>query len=236
MENQHPGSSGSIPFRNLVRIDTGENMTAKIMVIDDHPVVIDGLRFALTPSSGIEIVSARTTLKGWSDELTRNRPDVLVTEVRLGGQDVLREFEANLERLAQYKVIAFSAESNPTHIARAAAIGFHDYILKTQPVSELFRAVKRAASGNDAPETSLMVQTQRRMRRPRQSFSHDIPLTNREMQVLRHIAMGLSNREIGKSLAISVETVKEHVQNILRKLDVNDRTQAAVWAVKRGLT
>ncbi|MEK6247962.1 MAG: response regulator transcription factor, partial [Planctomycetales bacterium] len=58
------------------------------------------------------------------------------------------------------------------------------------------------------------------------------PLTNRETQVLSHVAMGLSNREIGRSLGISVETVKEHVQNILRKLDVNDRTQAAVWAIK----
>jgi DNA-binding NarL/FixJ family response regulator len=60
-------------------------------------------------------------------------------------------------------------------------------------------------------------------------------LTNREIQVLRHVAMGLSNREIGKSLEISIETVKEHVQNILRKLDVNDRTQAAVWAVRRNM-
>ena len=63
----------------------------------------------------------------------------------------------------------------------------------------------------------------------------DNPLTNRETQVLRHVSMGLSNREIGKSLGISVETVKEHVQNILRKLDVNDRTQAAVWALKKGM-
>jgi DNA-binding NarL/FixJ family response regulator len=63
----------------------------------------------------------------------------------------------------------------------------------------------------------------------------DIPLTNRELQVLRHVALGLSNREIGRSLGISIETVKEHVQNILRKLDVTDRTQAAVWAVKKGL-
>jgi DNA-binding NarL/FixJ family response regulator len=61
------------------------------------------------------------------------------------------------------------------------------------------------------------------------------PLTRRETQVLRHVAMGLSNREIGKSLGISVETIKEHVQNILRKLDVNDRTQAAIWALKREL-
>ena len=63
----------------------------------------------------------------------------------------------------------------------------------------------------------------------------DVPLTKREYQVLRHLAYGLSNREIGRSLSISIETVKEHVQNILRKLDAADRTEAAVWAVKRGL-
>ena len=62
-----------------------------------------------------------------------------------------------------------------------------------------------------------------------------MPLTKREFQVLRHLAYGLSNREIAKSLEISIETVKEHVQNILRKLDAADRTEAAVWAVKRGL-
>ena len=63
----------------------------------------------------------------------------------------------------------------------------------------------------------------------------DIPLTNRETQVLRHVALGLSNKEIGRSLTISIETVKEHVQNILRKIAVTDRTQAAVWAVRKGL-
>ena len=64
--------------------------------------------------------------------------------------------------------------------------------------------------------------------------NYDTPLTNREMQVLRHLALGLSNKEVGTSLGISVETVKEHVQNILRKIDATDRTQAAVWAVKQG--
>jgi DNA-binding NarL/FixJ family response regulator len=72
-------------------------------------------------------------------------------------------------------------------------------------------------------------------RRKDRADSKDVPLTNRELQVLRHIALGLSNREIGSSLGISVETVKEHVQNILRKLDSPDRTAAAVWAVKLGL-
>ena len=72
-----------------------------------------------------------------------------------------------------------------------------------------------------------------RSRRP--TYDEEIPLTNREVQVLRHVALGLSNREIGRTLDISIETVKEHVQNILRKLEASDRTEAAVWAVKKGL-
>jgi DNA-binding NarL/FixJ family response regulator len=81
-----------------------------------------------------------------------------------------------------------------------------------------------------------MRRVQATMQRRRERVdSKDIPLTNRELQVLRHIALGLSNKEIGTSLSISVETVKEHVQNILRKLDSADRTAAAVWAVKSGL-
>ena len=74
------------------------------------------------------------------------------------------------------------------------------------------------------------------MSKRRDTTDFDKPLTNREIQVLRHLALGLSNREIGRSLDISVETVKEHVQNVLRKIDANDRTQAAVWAVKRRMT
>jgi DNA-binding NarL/FixJ family response regulator len=73
------------------------------------------------------------------------------------------------------------------------------------------------------------------MKREAQPAGDDVPLTTRETQVLRHLALGLSNKEIGKSLGISIETVKEHVQNILRKVSVADRTQAAVWAIKKGL-
>ena len=97
----------------------------------------------------------------------------------------------------------------------------------------MIRAIESAARGEQTPETSLLVTTSTRMRRT-SSRSANSPLTKREMQVLQHVAMGLSNREVGKALGISVETVKEHVQNILRKLDVNDRTQAAVWAVRQG--
>ena len=124
--------------------------------------------------------------------------------------------------------------SNPTNIARASALGCFEFIQKTSPIEKLVTALLSAAAGQPTPPTSLLSTTKTRMKRIG-SGPAESPLTKRESQVLQHVAMGLSNREIGKSLGISVETVKEHVQNILRKLDVNDRTQAAVWALKNGM-
>ena len=203
---------------------------------DDHPVVVCGIRSAARKHDNpFEIVAHIDSVDEIEQAVEQHRPDVLVTEVRLKGEDALKKLAELKERRPDLNVVAFSAEHTPTHIARAAALKCRDYVSKRCGCQELFAAVEAAATGQPAPADSLMVETQSKMRRPRQSFDHDVPLTNREMQVLRHISMGLSNREIGKSLGISVETVKEHVQNILRKLDVNDRTQAAVWAVKRGL-
>ena len=208
-------------------------MPINVVLADDHPVVFEGISKSCGPefqiNGPLKDVSEITQL------IDDTPPDVLVAEIRLNGQDVLKTIEAIRERNEGLKIVVYSAWDNPTYIARAAAIGVKDFVLKTSPVHKLFRAIQSVHLGEEPPVDSLIVTTQSKMRRPRQNHDFDVPLTNREMQVLRHISMGLSNREIGKSLGISVETVKEHVQNILRKLNVNDRTQAAVWAVKRGV-
>ena len=208
-------------------------MPLKIFVADDHPIVREGIR-KVAEGSGIEIVGYADSPDKIVESVNNLQPKVLVTEVRLGGHDALKTLEKlNLEG-HECSVVVFSAYTNPTNIARASALGCHDFILKTSGPDTLVSAIKNAAEGNPTPESSLLVKTKTRMRRTNND-NVDSPLTNRESQVLRHVSMGLSNREIGKSLGISVETVKEHVQNILRKLDVNDRTQAAVWALKNGL-
>ena len=116
-------------------------------------------------------------------------------------------------------------------------MGARDYLLKSDSKERMTEAITRAVNGDQLPETSLMRQMRKTMLRETglDQFRTDTPLTRRELQVLRHIAMGLSNKEIAKSLAISVETVKEHVQNILRKVGASDRTDAAVRAVKMGM-
>jgi DNA-binding NarL/FixJ family response regulator len=122
-----------------------------------------------------------------------------------------------------------------TYIARAVAMGASDYVLKGSPRKAIVDAIKAAAAGQSPSPTGELHRMARTMSSRQLLDDDQVQLTGRETQVLRHLALGLSNKEIGRSLEISVETVKEHVQNILRKLAVKDRTLAAVWAVRKGL-
>jgi DNA-binding NarL/FixJ family response regulator len=128
-----------------------------------------------------------------------------------------------------------STYDNPTYVARAVALGASDYVLKGSSRQELISAVTGAAHGESPSKVGELRRVAGAMATRQNTGDEDVPLTNRETQVLRHMALGLSNKEIGRSLTISIETVKEHVQNILRKIAVSDRTQAAVWAVRKGL-
>jgi DNA-binding NarL/FixJ family response regulator len=206
-------------------------MALRIVVADDQPVVVEGIGSKIG-SINAEIVANPTSPQTLLESVRTTNPDVLVMESRLGKKDALSALE-KFDVATRPPVVVFSTYQNATHIARASALGCHDYILKSSPLAGFFAAIGRASRGEDTPADSLLNMVRTRMQSTSKSPAGD--LTNREMQVLRHVAMGLSNREVGKSLGISVETVKEHVQNILRKLSVNDRTQAAVWAVKSQL-
>lgn len=210
---------------------TNSIVTLQIVIADDHPVVIEGIRSQFEQSVA-KIVGISTDAESLVKQVEETKPDVIVMESRLGKKDALRALE-KFDVATRPPVVVFSVYPDATHIARAAALGCHDYILKSSPLQDLQEAVQRAARGESTPEDSLLNTVRTRMRSS--TGNSLVDLTNREMQVLRHVSMGLSNREVGKSLGISVETVKEHVQNILRKLNVNDRTQAAVWAVKHEL-
>ena len=115
------------------------------------------------------------------------------------------------------------------------ALGATDYVLRGSDRETLLEAIRAAADGTGPIESGLLVKVAATMKIRKKPDDPQSSLTKRELQVLRHIALGLSNKEIGNSLEISVETVKEHVQNILRKIEASDRTQAAVWAIRQGL-
>ena len=209
-------------------------MTIRLLVVDEHPVVHVGLD-QVFQNSPIQVIGHATTAEDGLRLAGQLQPDVLLLDVKLpdrGGLDILGEMRQLSEAM---RLIMYSGHENTTYVARAIALGADEYLLKSMPTDQLVPAISYIVDGGEPASDSLFHQVRTSMRRRRDQSAEHLPLTNREMQVLRHVAMGLSNREVAQSLDISVETVKEHVQNILRKLDVNDRTQAAVWAVKRSL-
>mgnify|MGYP005842934993 CR=1 FL=1 len=209
-------------------------MAIRVIVADDHQVVRAGLA-GLLRDSAIEIVAEAADGDEAVRKTVEHRPDVVLMDVRMPHRDGISALETIRQELPQVRVVMLSTYDNSIYVARSVALGAADYVLKTASREELIRAVTRAAAGEEADETSLLGRMKRALGRRKEEPQQDIPLSNRELQVLRHVALGLSNREIGLALNISIETVKEHVQNILRKLEVDHRTQAAVWAVRRGL-
>ena len=139
-----------------------------------------------------------------------------------------------LERPEQ-PVLIFSAFDNPTYVARALALGANGYLSKGISQPKLLDAIRRAAKGEAVWTRDELRRLTGASSTIRSVSEVDVPLTKRENQVLHHLAKGATNKQIANSLDISYETVKEHVQHVLRKIGVTDRTQAAVWAVRNRL-
>jgi DNA-binding NarL/FixJ family response regulator len=209
-------------------------MSYKILLADGQPVIHLGVRAAFARESDFEIVSVATESDEIGSEVQRHQPNLLITESRIGGRDALKVLEQIMPSHKDMLVIVFSENADACNVARAGALGCYEYISKSLPCEALVAAAKNGINGVPPKPDGLSQAAKLRLKDRRLPENAQSVLTPREMQVIRHIAMGLKNREIGFSLEISVETVKEHVQNILRKLQVNDRTQAAVKAHKNG--
>ncbi len=209
-------------------------MSISVLVADDHAVVRAGV-VAMLQGADMKVVAEAATGNQAIEQSVKHHPDVVLLDIRMPETDGLEALERIIDRSPRTKVVVFTSYDTQTLVARAVAMGAADYVLKGSPKEDIVKAISRAHTGLPPEPDSMMGRVKNTMVRRRPTYDEDIPLTNREVQVLRHVAMGLSNREIGSSLEISVETVKEHVQNILRKLEASDRTEAAVWAVKKGL-
>jgi DNA-binding NarL/FixJ family response regulator len=209
-------------------------VSIKVVIADDQEVVRRGLE-CLFANTEIEIVAEAKTGDEAVSKTLKHKPNVLIMDVMMPETDGLDALEKIRIKAPNVKVVMMSAHDNPTYVARSVALGAEAYLLKDTPGQEIVATVKRAARGEAAATDTRMNEIKARLATRLDPSEDDVPLTKREYQVLRHLAYGLSNREISKSLNISIETVKEHVQNILRKLDAADRTEVAVWAVKRGL-
>ncbi|MEM9589327.1 MAG: response regulator transcription factor [Planctomycetota bacterium] len=209
-------------------------MSKRVLVVDDHEIIRMGLRLALEKTD-IEIVGEASSAAEAIEMVASLNPDALLMDIRMEGGDGLNALGRLKLDHADLPILLISAYDNPTYIARAVALGAAGYVLKTAPTERLIEALQTALSGESAWTRDELRRVTGALATPRLSQDIEVPLTQRESEVLRQMALGLTNKEIAKMLGISYETVKEHVQHILRKIGVSDRTQAAVWAVRKKL-
>jgi DNA-binding NarL/FixJ family response regulator len=209
-------------------------MSIKLLIADDHEVVRAGLR-ALLAESDIRIVGEASTGEEAVRLALKNEPDVVLLDIRMPGGDGLTALgRIKLDR-PNMPILMLSTYDNPTYVARAVALGASGFLLKGISRDKLIEAIHGAAAGHVAWTRDELRRVTGALATPRLAADVEVPLTQRESEVLRQLAFGLTNKEIALALHISYETVKEHVQHILRKIGVSDRTQAAVWAVRKGL-
>jgi DNA-binding NarL/FixJ family response regulator len=209
-------------------------MTTRLMIADDHEVIRIGLA-TLVAGTGIEVVAQAANGNECLKLAEKHKPDVILVDVRMPEGDGLEALEKLREKLPDTKVVMFSSFDNPTHIAQALALGASDYLLKDSPRKVIIEVIQTAAAGKSPSASGKLRRVANTVNN--QEVIHDdrVTLTRRESQIVRLLTFGLSNDEIHRLLRISLETVKEHVANILRKFDMKDRCQVAVWAVRKGL-
>jgi len=209
-------------------------MAIRLLIVDDHEMVRRGIA-QMVASADVQVVGEAANGETAVAAARRHKPDVVLLDVRMGGKDGLDAIKRIRSAAPNARVVMLSAFDNSTYVARAVSAGAHDYLLKTATRKELLDAIGCAAKNAAPARSGEFRRIAGAMANREASSSSDVPLTPRETQVLRQVALGLSNREIADALQISIETVKEHVQNLLRKIALDDRTQAAVWAIRHGI-
>jgi len=209
-------------------------MTIKLLIADDHEVARAGVK-ELVAGKEIEVVGEASSGNEAVRLAAQMHPDVVLLDVRMADGDGLTALGRIRFDQTKLPILMYSAYENPTCIARSYALDAHGYVLKSDNGKKLLNAIRTVAGGKTLWTREGLRRITGALATPRLKNDVAVPLTLRESEVLRQLALGLTNKEIGLSLHISHETVKEHVQHILRKIRVADRTQAAVWAVRNGL-
>lgn len=206
-------------------------MTIRIVIADDHAVVRQGLTMFLEMDGDFEIVGEATNGKEAIELVKELQPDIVLMDLLMPTMSGLEAIPIIREQFPDVEIIALTSVLDNGSVVKAVRAGAIGYLLKDTQSDELIRSIKAAASGQVqlSPQAAAML-----MQEVRAPESPEM-LTERELDVLRLIAVGKSNREIADTLFLGEKTIKTHVSNILSKLNMNSRTQAALYAVKIGL-
>ena len=211
---------------------TWRDMAIRILIADDHSVVRQGLRMFLALDNELEVVGEAENGARAIEMAQELQPDVVLMDLLMPVMDGLAATAAIRQHLPETEVIALTSVLEDASVVGAVKAGAIGYLLKDTHADELCRAIKAAAAG----QVQLSPEAAARLVRAVRAPENPEALTERETDVLRLLAQGKANKEIAAALSIGEKTVKTHVSNILMKLGVQSRTQAALYAAQTGLS
>jgi len=207
----------------------------RVLIADDHPIVRDGLRTLITTEPGMELVGEAANGQEAIEKARALKPDVILMDLVMPVKDgiqAIAEIKQFLPKVSILVLTSFSEEDRVFHAIRAGAMG---YLLKDTSPEQLLQAIYAVHRGDASLHPSIALQLIREINKPSDLPLIEDPLTERELEVLRLVAQGLTNQEIAARLVRSEWTIRTHVRNILSKLHLANRTQAALYALREGL-
>lgn len=206
----------------------------KVLLVDDHEMVRLGVSSYLSIQSDIEVIGEAENGKVGFEKAIELRPDVILMDLVMDVMDGIESTKAIMKEWPEAKIVIVTSFIDDEKVYPALEAGASSYILKTSTASTIANAIRSTYKGETILEPEVTGKMMERLTKKQVHQLHE-DLTNREQEILMLIAQGNSNQEIADALFITLKTVKTHVSNILAKLEVEDRTQAAIYAFKHHL-
>jgi NarL family two-component system response regulator LiaR len=213
-----------------------EQTTIRVLIVDDHAIVRKGIRALLAEVEDIEVVGEASDGQEAMAQADALSPDVILMDLVMPGMDGIQATRRIAEQEPSPPILVLTSFAGDDKVFPAIKAGALGYLLKDSEPEDLVEAIQQVHRGEPSLQPSIAQKVLKELRRPSVRPPTPAPLTDREMEVLRMVAKGLSNPEIAQQLVITEATVRTHVSNILSKLHLANRVQATLYALQEGIT
>lgn len=207
----------------------------RVLIADDHKMVREGLRRILEFDGEIQVIDEADNGEECIKKIRSSKPDIVLLDINMPVMNGIEALQEIRKKKLKTKVIILTVHNEIEYLLRAVDIGIDGYVLKDSDAHELIRAVTSVYEGDKFIQPSLIPLLNSKLIARDLDAERLVQLSKREIEVLKLVAVGMFNKEIGVELGISERTVKNHLSSIFKKIDSSDRTQAAVFAIRNGL-
>jgi NarL family two-component system response regulator LiaR len=208
----------------------------RVLLVEDESIVREGVAAILSYQSDIEVVGQAKDGIEAVELVKQTKPDVVLLDLMMPRQDGIQTIPLLKEIMPEIHILMLTSFADNERVYQAIKLGAEGYMLKDATHEQLLQGIRDVAAGEASIYPSIALRVIREIKNPPELVYTTDPLTPRELDTLRHIANGLSNQEIAKKLYVQERTVAKYVSSILNKLQLANRTQAALYAVKRGIS